>query len=104
MCNDASTTENERRVFEEAATFGSRSGISVPLHGPDGSFAIMSFAQPWEREFQNRTIAYLQLAALHFRLRVTNFANSSRTKESPDLSPREKECIYGRREGNRRGK
>lgn len=33
--DDASTTDNERRVFDEAATFGLRSGISVPLHDPD---------------------------------------------------------------------
>ncbi|MER8479172.1 LuxR family transcriptional regulator [Mesorhizobium sp. M1163] len=91
--NDESTTEDERRVFDEAATFGLRSGISVPLHGPDGSFAIMNFAQPWDGEFQNRTITYLQLAALHFHLRVAEFANSSGIEETPNLSPREKECI-----------
>ncbi|UVK48744.1 LuxR family transcriptional regulator (plasmid) [Mesorhizobium sp. AR07] len=91
--NDANTTEDERRVFDEAATFGLRSGISVPLHGPDDSVAVMSFAQPWDREVENRTITYLQLAALHFHLRVANFAKSSRPKDSHDLSPREKECI-----------
>lgn len=91
--NDASTTDDERRVFDEAATFGLRSGISVPLHGPNGSFAIMSFAQPWDRELHSRTITYLQLAAFHFYLRVEKFSNSSRSEESPDLSLREKECI-----------
>ncbi|MBM2716003.1 LuxR family transcriptional regulator [Mesorhizobium caraganae] len=91
--NDTSTTEDERRVFDEAATFGLRSGISVPLHGPDGSFAIMSFAQSWDREFQNGTITYLQLAAFHIHLRVTKFASSSGREEAPHLSLREKECI-----------
>ncbi|ANT54600.1 helix-turn-helix transcriptional regulator [Mesorhizobium amorphae] len=90
---DASTTEDERRVFDEAATFGLRSGISVPLHGPGGRFAIMSFAQASDREFQNRTITYLQFAALHFHLRVAKFASSNGSGEAPDLSPREKECI-----------
>ncbi|MES0003256.1 LuxR family transcriptional regulator [Mesorhizobium sp. M0051] len=91
--NDTSTTEDERRVFDEAAAFGLRSGISIPLHGPDGSFAIMSFAQSWDREFQNKTITYLQLAASHFHLKVTKFANSSGSEEAPNLSPREIECI-----------
>lgn len=91
--NDASTTEDERRVFDEAAAFGLRSGISVPLHGPSGRFAIMSFAQASDREFQNRTITYLQFAALHFHLRVAKFANLSDIEEAPDLSLREKECI-----------
>ncbi|MER9826667.1 LuxR family transcriptional regulator [Mesorhizobium sp. M0115] len=91
--NDENTTEDERRVFDEAATFGLRAGISVPLHGPDGSFAIMNFAQAWDGELQNRAITYLQLAALHFHLRIGKFTNSSRTEETPNLSPREKECI-----------
>lgn len=91
--NDGSTTENERRVFDEAATFGLRSGITVPLHGPESRLAIMSFAQPWDREFQNRTVTYLQLAALHFHLRVAQFANSAVFENAPSLSLREKECI-----------
>ncbi|MER8989473.1 LuxR family transcriptional regulator [Mesorhizobium sp. M0843] len=91
--NDRSTTEDERRVFDEAAAFGLRSGISVPLRGLDGSFAIMSFAQPWGRECRNRTITYLQLASLHFHLMVTKLANSSNNGEAPNLSSREKECI-----------
>ncbi|WP_284205992.1 LuxR family transcriptional regulator [Mesorhizobium tianshanense] len=91
--NDANTTEDERLIFKEAAKFGLRSGISVPLHGPDGSFAIMSFAQPGDREFQNRTITYLQLAAIHFHLRIAGFGSSSGNEKTPTLSQREKECI-----------
>ncbi|MER8917368.1 LuxR family transcriptional regulator [Mesorhizobium sp. M0761] len=92
--NDASTTKDERRVLDEAATFGLRSGISVPLHGPQGSVAIMSFAQPWNREFQNSTLTYLQLAALHFHLRVAKSESSSGPGEVPKLSIRERECIF----------
>ncbi|WP_085026003.1 helix-turn-helix transcriptional regulator [Ensifer aridi] len=89
----ASTTEYERRIFDEAATFGLRSGITVPLRGPEGSFAIMNFARHCDREFQNRTITYLQLAATLFHLRVANVANSNVVRTIPTLSPREKECI-----------
>ncbi|WP_353642550.1 LuxR family transcriptional regulator [Mesorhizobium sp. WSM2239] len=91
--NDASTTENERRVFDEAATFGLRSGISVPLHGPHATFAMMSFAQPWACELQNRTITYLQLAALQFHLKVAKYTNPNDRKEAPQLTVRENECI-----------
>ncbi|WP_246094114.1 MULTISPECIES: LuxR family transcriptional regulator [Mesorhizobium] len=91
--NDASTTEDERRVFDEAATFGLRSGISVPLHGPNGNFAIMSFAQDLDRDFQNCAITYLQIAAFHFYIMVEQFANSRVKEDVADLSPREKECI-----------
>ncbi|MER8646772.1 LuxR family transcriptional regulator [Mesorhizobium sp. M1252] len=91
--NDARITEEERRVFDEAAMFGLRSGVSVPLHGPDGSFAIMSFAQPWDRELQNKAIPYFQFAAVHFHVTVAKFAKSGGVEEAPDLSTREKECI-----------
>ncbi|WP_244571527.1 LuxR family transcriptional regulator [Mesorhizobium carmichaelinearum] len=91
--DDASTTENERRVFNEAATFGLRSGISVPLHGPHASFAIMSFAQPWACELQNRTITYLQLAALEFHLKISKSTGHSDLKKAPQLTVRENECI-----------
>lgn len=90
---DASTTENERRVLDEAAAFGLKSGVTVPLHGPAGSFTIMSFAQPWSREFQNRTTTYLQLAALHFHVRITELGYSNRLKHVNILSFREKECM-----------
>lgn len=90
---DASTTESERRVLDEAAMFGLRSGVTVPLHGPATSFRIMSFAQHRDQEFQNRTITYLQLAALHFHLRVTNLENSGADNQVPILSLREKECV-----------
>lgn len=90
---DASTSEYERRIFDEAATFGLRSGVTVPLRGRDGSFAIMSFAQHCEREFQNRTIAYLYHAAIHFHLGAAKMADSNLTEKVPDLSQRERECI-----------
>ncbi|AYG70505.1 LuxR family transcriptional regulator [Rhizobium sp. CCGE531] len=88
-----STTPSERRIFDEAASFGVRSGITIPLRSSAGSFAIMSFAQQIEREFHQRAIAYLQLAAIHFHLRLTNVANSNALEKVPELSLREKECI-----------
>lgn len=91
--NDAGTTDDERRVLDEAAKFGLRSGISVPLHGPDSSFAIMSFARRRYCEIQSRTVTYLELAAFHFHLRVANFTSLSGIDVAPNLSRREKECI-----------
>ncbi|WFU06691.1 LuxR family transcriptional regulator (plasmid) [Rhizobium sp. CB3171] len=88
-----STTPNERRIFDEAASFGVRSGITIPLRSSAGSFAIMSFAQQIEREYHHRAIAYLQLAAIHFHLRLANVADSNPMEKVPELSLREKECI-----------
>ncbi|AGS25381.1 LuxR family transcriptional regulator [Rhizobium etli] len=91
--NDASTTDIERGVFDEAARFGLRSGISVPIHGPNSCFAIMSFAESFESDFDHSTITYLQLAATHFHLKVAGIANSHDVESCPKLSLREKECI-----------
>ncbi|KUM28232.1 LuxR family transcriptional regulator [Mesorhizobium loti] len=91
--NDSRTTEDERRVFDEAAAFGLKSGISVPLHRPDGSLAVVSFAHVHDREFEHITITYLELVALHFHLRIADFTNSNDAEEPVRLSLREKECI-----------
>lgn len=91
--NDANTTANERRFFDEASRFGLRSSITVPLHGPGGNLAVMSFSRACEREFQNRTITYLELAALHFHTRTTKFTNSDFIEDTSGLSLREKDCI-----------
>ncbi|MER9237304.1 LuxR family transcriptional regulator [Mesorhizobium sp. M0622] len=91
--NDASTSEKERKVLDEAATFGLRSAVSVPLHGPYASFAILSFAQPRECEFQNETVAYLQFSALHFHLKITELGRPKESDTGIHLSSREKECL-----------
>ncbi|MER9329757.1 LuxR family transcriptional regulator [Mesorhizobium sp. M0488] len=91
--NDASTTDDERRVFDEAAMFGLKSGISVPLHDPDGTFVVTSFARSKDLEFENRTVTYLQIAAFHFHRRISSLVNSHYIVEPPGLSHREKECI-----------
>ncbi|MEI8703031.1 helix-turn-helix transcriptional regulator [Mesorhizobium sp. ISC15] len=91
--DDESTTEAERRVFDEAATFGVRSGITVPLHGPNGRLAFMSFAQRCDRTLQNRAMTYLQLAAVHFHRMGAKFASLNEFDAGPVLSFRERECI-----------
>ncbi|RVC47288.1 MULTISPECIES: LuxR family transcriptional regulator [unclassified Mesorhizobium] len=91
---DKSTTEDERRVLDEAATFGLRSGVTIPLHGPADSFRFMSFAQSSDCELLNRTITYLQMAALQFHLRVAKLGTPTEPEQIHNLSPREIECIY----------
>ncbi|MER9883612.1 LuxR family transcriptional regulator [Mesorhizobium sp. M0118] len=91
--HDPKTTLNERKVIDEAAMFGVRSGISVPLHSRDGVVSIMSFAQFFDRHVHNRTITYLQMAALHFHKQVTKLSSPIPGEDAPNLSLREKECI-----------
>ncbi|TIV64334.1 MAG: LuxR family transcriptional regulator [Mesorhizobium sp.] len=90
---DANTTESERRIFDEAATFGLRSGITVPLHGPNGSFATVSFAKCTDHEIPGKIITLLELAARHFHLRIDAFGRKGFIGPARSLSAREKECI-----------
>ncbi|WP_083338406.1 LuxR family transcriptional regulator [Ensifer sp. LCM 4579] len=90
---DANTTENERRILEEASMFGLRSGITIPLPGPDDNFAIASFAKKANEEIPSDIITYLQLSALHFHIKVNAPDGRSGIQQQCGLSLREKECI-----------
>lgn len=37
-------TSGQRAMYEEACGYGLRSGITFPIHGPDGEFGVLSFA------------------------------------------------------------
>ncbi|MER8836563.1 LuxR family transcriptional regulator [Mesorhizobium sp. M0909] len=90
---DANTTENERRIFDEAATFGLRSGVTVPLHGPNDSFAIVSFAKRTDHEIPSKIVTLLELTALHFHLSISLFGRWGCNEPVTSLSTREKECM-----------
>ncbi|MER9867258.1 LuxR family transcriptional regulator [Mesorhizobium sp. M0136] len=90
---DATTTEIERRVFDEAATFGLKSGVTVPLYGPNDRFAITSFAKRTDHEIPGKLIMYLELTSLHFHLKISSLNEGRCIESEADLSTREKECI-----------
>ncbi|WP_244604732.1 MULTISPECIES: autoinducer binding domain-containing protein [Mesorhizobium] len=93
--DDANTTEAEQRIFDEAAMFGLRAGVIVPLHGPNGKLAMMSFAQSSRYNVPTRLITYLELSALKFRLAIDTCEASRQVyREEPYLSAREKECVF----------
>lgn len=37
-------SEAERALYEEASGYGIRSGVTLPIHGPNGEFGVISFA------------------------------------------------------------
>jgi LuxR family quorum-sensing transcriptional regulator LasR len=41
---DAFSAPGQRALYEEASSFGIRSGITFPIHGPSGEFGVVSFA------------------------------------------------------------
>lgn len=50
-------------LYEEACAYGIRTGVTLPVHGPNGEFGVLSFASdaPAGREF-SRHIAYVMPA------------------------------------------
>ncbi|WP_363246968.1 autoinducer binding domain-containing protein [Mesorhizobium sp.] len=97
----ANTTEDERCVFDEAAVSGLKSGMSVPLHGPEARFAVMSFARSDGMEIQSRAMNLLQLAASRFHTRIVECDNSH---EQHHLSMREKVALRGFTEEKHHGR
>lgn len=92
--DDATTTEDERRIFDEAAMFGLRAGVTVPLHGPNGKLAMMSFAQSSSYDMPSKIVKYLELSAFNFLLIFDKYEASRRAYQAVScLSAREKECI-----------
>lgn len=84
----------QRRVFAEAGSFGLRSGLSVPLHGPAGRVAVVSFAADSTRVVDPLTISHLHALAVRFHLAFQNAANGSmRTAAGVELTLRERECL-----------
>ncbi|WP_018240488.1 LuxR family transcriptional regulator [Ensifer sp. BR816] len=91
--NDVSTTVDERRIFDEASIYGLKSGITVPLRGPNGNFAMISFAQRSTSELPSRVVTLLHLSALHFHIRLGALRSYGCIENEPELSLREKDCI-----------
>ena len=89
------TDGEERRVLDEAADFGLKGGITVPLHGPNCSLAVVSFAEESGQAIAENRVVQLQAAAQHFRSVSTRLlVRCDEDPDSPILSRRERECLY----------
>ena len=84
------------RMLQEAAGFGLRDGVTMPLHSPQGELGILSMAveaPPDEaRAISQRALSHVQVLAgyLHEAVRrVSGLLHNG----SPNLTPREIECL-----------
>lgn len=92
--------ELQRTVIAEAAEYGISRGFSVPVHGPDGRFSLLTIAgNEWDRGFDKLiklSEDIIQLGAIHVHHRVGEML-VGRVLSSPDgfpkLTPREMECL-----------
>ncbi|UIJ82287.1 helix-turn-helix transcriptional regulator [Rhizobium leguminosarum] len=89
--SDPSTSDRDRRIFDEAKNFGLQAGFTLSLRGRAGISATMSFVQTEAGETKDLEIRYLQLAAWLFHWKVTNILDC--TDDCPRLTQREIECL-----------
>lgn len=87
----------QRQLFEEAATFGIRYGLTIPIHDGRGPVAAVTFASDERsstfRQCVDRHRRVLQLMALYFHANARRRLRSDRSVDGVALSPREYECL-----------
>lgn len=90
-------SREQRTFFGEAADFGIRCGLTVPIHDTQGELAAVSFIsgrKPVEmkRDFDaHRDV--LHLASIYFHVHVRQKLEDAVEFDQPHLSPRESACL-----------
>jgi DNA-binding CsgD family transcriptional regulator len=87
-------SNRQRQILNEASEAGLRNGISVPLHGPWGRVAVISFASQFNDPHPKAQLDRLSALASQFHVVFTSLGRGLR-RDLPavDLSPREKDCL-----------
>jgi LuxR family quorum-sensing transcriptional regulator LasR len=94
----------QRALYEEACGYGIRAGITLPVHGPNGEFGVLSFATDargdarFEREATERLAALVLIRDYAFASSV-RFCGGSRQEAAPRLTRRELEVLNWVMEG-----
>lgn len=85
--------DSQKHFFLEARDFGIASGITYPVHGAQGQFAVISLVsdQPLTLDLNGQNV--LQLAAMHYHMRQVANQKPSPDERIVELTPREAECL-----------
>src|SRR5215471_1600145 len=87
-------SNRQRQLFNEAAEAGLKNGVTVPLHGPWGRLAVISFASQFNDVRPKAQLDRLNALASQFHVAFTSLSGDFRRDlPSIDLSPREKDCL-----------
>lgn len=90
-------SDEQRQLFEEAATFGIRYGFTIPIHDGRGPVAAVTFASsehgPSFRRCVEAHHRVLQLMALYFHASASRKLQPDRVVDGVALSPREYQCL-----------
>lgn len=93
------STQEQKQIYEEASSYGIRSGVTLPIHGAKGELGILHFANDTKpgKHAQQETSQHLpELSCFRDFIFETavRFMQSSRPAEpTSPLSPRELECL-----------
>lgn len=87
--------EPARRMFDEAGSFGLRSGLSIPVHGLGCAWGLVSLAtaRPVSAKDMRRVSAKMHLFAHCLHEAAHRHAHGTAPVETPHLTPRELECL-----------
>lgn len=84
------------KIFDEAGDFGISDGITVPVHGAGGEFAVLSATPNETGSFDKlyRARQYdMHLLAVYGHVSVARFIDGPEPTTAVRLSPRERECL-----------
>ena len=87
---DTFYSPSQRALYEEACGYGIRSGITFPIHGPNGEFGVVSFASDAPPNSEFDTMIGQMMPALSL-IRDYAFESSLQfisVKPGPDAAPR----------------
>lgn len=87
---DTFQTAPQQAMYEEACSHGIRSGVTLPVHGPDGEFGVLSFVNDRRPNASFAREVEAQLPTLSL-IRDYAFASSLKftaPREAPELAPR----------------
>lgn len=87
--------ENARRMFNEAGSFGLKSGLSIPIHGLGCAWGLVSLAtsQPMSAKDMQRRSATMHLFAHCLHEAAQQHVHGTVSVDLPRLTPRELECL-----------
>lgn len=91
----ADIPRSSRRVMDEAAEYGMRNGLSVPIHATEGMQGIVSFAGrdiALPPEHRNALHVVAIYAHNHLRNLIKKRARTAQP-QTIELTPRERECV-----------
>lgn len=87
-------TDAQELLLAEAQDGGMHNGISVPIHGPFGKVAVVSFAASSSMDEGNPSKDVLPVIAVQFHTAFEAMRNQSlKRTEIPQFSPRQVDCI-----------